>query len=76
MTHGEWIQVEWEVTRLLKSMIPFCHDTAKKQFHQAAAALIAVRSAAQWLSDPATPEDIRKIVIDNMLNDLFGNKGN
>ena len=72
MTHEELIQMEWDASWALRSLRRFARPEHDHNLKQAEHVLAAVRSAGQWLCDPATTAEVRQQVIDSMCQDLFG----
>lgn len=70
MTHNQFIDIERTAGRAMRSIANWASPEERKRLQQAEYLLAEMRSAAQWLCDPESGEETKRVVLER-LHDIF-----
>lgn len=70
MNHNQFIDIERTAGRALRTIANWASPEERRHLNQAEYLLAELRSAAQWLCDPESSEETKRLTLDR-LHDVF-----
>lgn len=71
MTHDDFIEIKCTAGRALRDIANWAEPEEKRRLRRAEYLLAELRSAAQWLCDPNTDADTKRLAAERLV-DVFG----